>query len=319
MTTIAIQPCPACGSERASLRCARTFRGRQWGMARCATCGLHFTAPAPTDEDIAGFYAGEYHEQLRHEGSTDAAFGAKYRRYAETIGRHRASGRIVDIGCSTGLFVRMLRDRGFEAEGIELNERSAAWGSERYGVRIRTEPIERCGYAPGSLDAILLTDVLEHTRHPGEFLASAATYLAVGGHALVTFPDIRSIESRYRAMLARLLRRDWLWSSCHVPLHVWEFTRETAERCFADAGFRVVEFGRSQLPAERHASPALRLLELPVRCLSAPILGRMLGSQMEFLLEKERDVPTEPFGASMSDVGRRSGVEPPERRALELV
>lgn len=315
----AIERCPACGADGATLCHARTFRGKRWGLARCGRCDQHYTTPTPTESELNDFYAGDYHVQLRAEGETDAAFGAKYERYAETIARHLPDGRVVDIGCSTGLFVRMLKDRGYDAEGIELNAESAAWGSARYGVRISTEPIERSGLAPGSLDAILLTDVLEHMRHPGEFLASAARYVALDGFALVTFPDIRSIESLYRAALARFFRREWLFSSCHVPLHVWEFTRPTAERCFERAGFRVVDFRRSQLPPERHASLALRLLDLPTRCLSWPLLGRLAGSQMEFLLQKVRDLPEETLPDSAAGAAHAEGREPPERRTRALI
>lgn len=282
--------CPACGAANPRELWSRHFRGRDWALVRCGRCALHFTSPTPTDDDLRRFYEGDYHAPLRDGDGTDRAFGAKYRRYATLLRSHLERGRVVDIGCSTGLLVRTLRDHGYDAMGIELNASSAAWGRERYGITIHTEPIERCGFAPGSLDAILLTDVLEHMRHPGDFLASAARFLRIGGTALVTFPDIASLESRYRRALSILTGRPWMWSSCHAPLHVWEFTRATAERTFDAAGFRVVGFGRSQLPCERHASVALRALEAPVRLLSLPPIAHRLGSQMEFLLERVRDV-----------------------------
>lgn len=276
-----------CASAGACIVNRRCFQDREWSLARCRLCGLHFTDPLPTEEEIHGFYQGDYHSGLYAPGKTEVTFGPKYRRYADALGRHLASGRVVDVGCATGLLVRMLRDRGYDAEGVELNSRSAEWGRDHYGVTIHTEPLERCPFEPGSLQALTMTDVLEHTPNPLEFLRMAARFLASGGVVLVTFPDIRSLESRYFYTLSRLLHRDWLWSCCHIPKHTWEFTRHTAEACFAAAGFRVLEFHRSQPPsATPEGSPILRLLGLPPRVLCLHPLDRWLGTQMEFVIRK---------------------------------
>jgi SAM-dependent methyltransferase len=264
----------------------RRYQGKQWALARCCGCGLHFTSPTPSDDELRRFYANEYHQELRDDGETEAAFGTKYHRYADTLGRHLRSGRVVDVGCSTGLLVRVLRDRGYEAEGIELNAQSAAWGREHYRVPIHTQPLEHSVFSPRSLDAVLLTDVLEHTRHPGRFLQRVWELLVPGGYALVTFPDIGSLESRYQRTMARVFRRDWLWSTCHIPLHVWEFTRSTAEACFRNAGFRVVEFRRNHPPSSEQDSLAVTALNLPTRPLQWPAVARHLGTQMEFVIQK---------------------------------
>jgi hypothetical protein len=67
---------------------------------------------------------------------------------------------------STGLLVKMLRDRGYDAEGIELNATSAAYGREHFGVTIHNRPLERCGFEPRSLNGLVMTDVLEPSMPP---------------------------------------------------------------------------------------------------------------------------------------------------------
>lgn len=279
--------CPMCGSQSARARYERVFKNRKWTLARCRECGLHFTSPTPTEEDLNAFYQGDYHQQLRDAGITEATFGPKYERYADALGRHVRSGRVVDIGCSTGLLVRILCDRGYQAEGIELNHRSAEWGRDHYGISIHDKTLDQCGFMDGSLDAVIMTDVLEHTLHPRDYLRDVHRLLKPSGCVLVTFPDIRSVESRYQYVLSRLLRRDWLWSSCHIPLHVWEFTDATAKACFESAGFRVAEFRRNQPPPDDDSEMlAVRLLNLPIRLLRWQVLGRLLGTQMEFVIRK---------------------------------
>ena len=285
--SVASEKCPMCGSISNRTICKRPRLGRLWSLARCKKCSLHFTAPTPTNADLVAFYQGDYHSDLRVEAGTEKAFDSKYLRYADALGRHLRTGRVVDVGCSTGLLVRKLRDRGYAADGIELNAESAAWGRANYDVKIHTQPLEQCPYGPESLEAILFTDVLEHTQHPRDYLREAGKRLVPGGIALVTFPDIWSVESRYHYLLSKLLRREWLWGNCHVPLHVWEFTPATAKACFESAGFEIVEFRRSQPAPEPVEGLALKILSAPINLLSWPLLSRWFGTQMEFVIRKK--------------------------------
>jgi 2-polyprenyl-3-methyl-5-hydroxy-6-metoxy-1,4-benzoquinol methylase len=278
--------CPLCQSPAIRRVHSKEVRGYTWWLAHCAACGLHFTDPRPSPQFLSAYYAGEYHAGLQVEGGTELAFGAKFRRYADWLGRFLPAGRVLDVGCSTGLLVKMLSDRGYQAEGIELNPGSAEWGRFHYGVTIHSGTLESCPIESGALDAVILTDVLEHTLNPLEFLRAVGERLAADGLVLVTFPDIQSLESRYLRSIARLLRRPWLWGNCHIPLHVWEFTPKTARACFHAAGFEVVDHRRSHLVDLEESSSLVRLIVLPTRVLGFSLAASRLGTQMEFLIRK---------------------------------
>lgn len=110
-----------------------------------------------------------------------------------------------------------------------------------------------------------------------------------GGFALVTFPDISSVESRYQRLLANVLRREWISACCHVPLHVWEFTPSTARAMFDKAEFDVVGFRRSQhTDPEQPESLILRLLLLPLRILATPTISNLAGRQIEFVIRRRQ-------------------------------
>lgn len=285
-TAVVADACPACGSDKTRTLFSRAFRGRSWSLARCDSCDQHFTSPTPSESDIAGFYAGDYHAPLREADGTERAFAAKYDRYLKAMARHVKTGRALDIGCATGLLVKRLVDRGYDAMGIELNARSAEFGRSTFGVDIRNAPLDTCAFEPGSFDAVFLTDVLEHTARPREFLREVARILRVGGCAMVTFPDIRSAESRYLRLISKRLRRDWIWNTCHIPLHTWEFTRATATALFESAGFEVAAFTRSQPPIEKQSSILLSAIHAPIRAISLPLVRSTLGTQLEFIIRK---------------------------------
>jgi 2-polyprenyl-3-methyl-5-hydroxy-6-metoxy-1,4-benzoquinol methylase len=276
--------CPLCGRP-AILIYQRIFRDRKWSMARCP-CGLRFTHPPPTLDEIVSFYRTDYHGALTH--GADQNFLAKFSGYADIIARHVSGGRSLDVGCTTGLLPHLLRQRGFDAEGLEVNPRTAAWGTQTYGVPIAVGTFEEYCGAPGKLNVLSMTDVVEHTLDPMATLRKANTLLRPGGSALISFPDITSAKSRYYQMLARVLGRDWLWNTCHIPQHTWEFTRPVAVRCFAAAGFSLTWFGRTDGP-DNDFSGRLGVLSWPVRPLNLRPLAKLLGTGMIFLLRKERE------------------------------
>jgi len=234
---------------------------------------------------MVAFYHGDFHQELREPGGTERIFGAKFARYRDWVLSFLQSGRSIDIGTATGLFPSLLKQAGFDAEGTEYSPASAQWGAEHYGIRIRVGGLEQIAAEPGSFDLISMTDVLEHTEHPFHSLEAAGRSLKPLGYMLITFPDVRSLESKYQRLLARLTGRDWLWSCCRIPLHVWEFTPATARAMFAKAGFDVVGYRRSHV-VEDPLPGIAGLLTSPLRAINIPWIARRVGTQMEFMIRK---------------------------------
>lgn len=288
----ALSACPNCSAPGAASLFRKQFKGRDWYLARCGSCDQHFTDPLPTLDDIKGFYGDEYHVGLCHDGPEQDQFLRKFRRYADWICSHvPAGGRSLDIGCTVGLFPVVLRERGFDAEGLEINHATAAWGRERFGLRICNEPFETVVYPKQAFRLVSLADVLEHSLDPYKTLVRVNDIVEDGGYVFVSFPDIESLESRYFRMLAKVTGRGWLWDCCHVPLHTWEFTRATAEALFRKGGFTTVAFRRAHLPnLEGAPSFPLAIVSAPPRVLGLPALGWRFGTQMEFLLRKQQSV-----------------------------
>lgn len=284
----AVSACPACGAGRSQRLFHKRFVGKDWFLARCPECGQHYTDPLPTLDEIASFYTGGgYHQELLSRAGSLAAFGPKFRSYIDWIAPWvQPGGRSLDIGCSTGLFPFLLAERGFAAEGIELNPATAEFGRREFGVTIRNQPLETADYAPGSFRLVSMTDVLEHSLNPATTLARVHNILEPGGFVLITFPDIQSVESRYYRACSRLARREWLWQNCHIPEHTWEFTQPTAEALFRRSGFDPVAFRRTHLVLDEERTPLLALLTLPSHLLMMPALARRFGTQMEFLIRK---------------------------------
>jgi len=274
-----------CGQSESIRLTSRSNSGKIYYLAVCRQCGQHYCDPTPTAAEIVEFYQGDYHQELRQIGSTEKIFGSKFLSYRDWVVKYLESGRTIDVGTATGLFPSILKEAGFDAEGLEYNRASAEWGAKNYGIRIRVGGLEQIAAELETYDLISMTDVLEHTEHPLRALQTASRSLKPHGFMLITFPNIRSAESTYLRILAKLTKRNEVWTCCHIPLHVWEFTRETAQAMFEKAGFEVVGFRRSH-SAVNPTSIIAGLLFLPLQVLKFPPLARAFGTQMEFMIRK---------------------------------
>lgn len=287
--TILEARCCLCGSLRARLlRPARlpkiidpvqfsyagdkNFHGQ---IVQCVACAHRFVHPAPVD--LPGMYrevTDPYY--VRTETQRRRTF-EDFLDAKERLAEQR--GRLLDIGCYTGLFLETARSRGYRVEGLEPCRWAAAIARQK-GFTVHEVPLEDIDPAWSGFDNVTSFDVIEHLADP---LAAALTIrhlLAPGGCWTVVVPDMATWHTRL------LGSRHWLV----VLMHLHYFTRRTFELLLARAGFSrfmivvapayrmrlgdAMEYGKHN-PAIRYPLAllrALRLQNMEIR-LQAGLLG----------------------------------------------
>jgi SAM-dependent methyltransferase len=98
----------------------------------------------------------------------------------------RAGRRILDLGCGLGGYSHALSKRGFDCLALDVNE-DYVEAAREIGVPAEVYDGERVPLADGSVDTVILIEVLEHLADPGGLLREAAR---VSSHnVLVTTPN----------------------------------------------------------------------------------------------------------------------------------
>lgn len=198
-------------------------------LVRCRRCGLEYVSPRPRGGDIVAAYAqGDDPVYVSQVEARERTFGEALARI-ESLRPGR--GRLLDIGTAAGAFLAAARARGWDVEGCEPNRWMAQWGSEHYGLRIRTGEVFDQDFPPASFDVVTLWDVIEHTPDPARVIGRVAELVKPGGLLVVNYPDRGS-------WLARLLGRKWPFLS---SVHLYYFTRRTIRQLLERHGFEVVD------------------------------------------------------------------------------
>jgi SAM-dependent methyltransferase len=214
------QPCPAC---RKATPHALLYRKNGCDIWQCRSCGLGRTED--TGFDPQAYYTGDYFSGHRTDGYSDyrAAEPVLRREFAhsvEAIHSYCRTGRLLDLGCAYGFFLKEA-ERYFEVAGIELAEEAAEY-CRRSGLNVLSGVADEANMARiGKVDVITLLDVIEHLPQPHETLALCFRYLRPGGVIVITTGDFAS-------PLARLAGAKWRLMT--PPQHLWFFTPESIRR-----------------------------------------------------------------------------------------
>lgn len=149
--------------------------------------------------------------------------------YLKDIVRHKRSGRLLDIGCGPGDFLKKAA-YFFEAEGVEINPRlrEAARG---LGVTVSYERIEVMPEQP-MFDVITLNQLLYGLVDPVGVLREARRRLKQGGIVYINTPNADSLA-------VRVFGRTHSHFSC-TNLNV--FNLSSLNRLADRAGLRVIEW-----------------------------------------------------------------------------
>jgi SAM-dependent methyltransferase len=193
---------------------------------RCQACTHVFCWPIP--ENISSNYSDVVDEEyLRHKDSRELSARA----VLNTIGRYATHGKLLDVGCATGDFLSVARDRGYETAGIELSRWSASIARGR-GLTIYDRTLaELARDSPCTWDVITLWGVIEHFPWPAEEMVSLGRLLKPGGLLAIWTGDVNSVTSRL------LGRRWWYWQGQHIQY----FTHGSLRHLVKSAGFTHVQ------------------------------------------------------------------------------
>ena len=170
----------------------------------------------------------------------------------------RPPARVLDIGCSGGLFAERSRAAGHHVTGVDVVEIPS--------VRERTDRFVLADLEEGlpsevgeGFDIVVAGDVIEHVSRPADALRHIRRVLRPGGEVLLSVPNFGHWYPRARVLAGRFgYDRRGILDDTHLRF----FTRHTLRRTVRAAGFDILEETATGLPlgavAETEELPALR-------------------------------------------------------------
>jgi SAM-dependent methyltransferase len=276
--------CTVCGSHQ-----QRSYLPEgEFTVVACVECGHLYTSPLFSDQEYVTRYqaSGDWIKptDFQAPSGSDKRFEAYA---AELAGLIEPGALILEVGCSKGRFLGLMKQRGFDCYGVEPSKdaevasRLIGEGRIWHGFYDRTLTI--------LADAVAMFEVLEHVPEPYHVTELIFNQLRPGGYFMGSIPNGEFIRLKVWPRRALGLQ------SLVVPLtvdagnHINYFSAGGIQRMLQRVGFRFQWVKNAPLDfnylANRY-SPWLKRSWWWVAETVRKLNGRFIGSNIWFLAQK---------------------------------
>lgn len=203
-------------------------------IAQCDSCGFKFTNPRPEEHQLGKYYQSE--EYISHSNTDKGFINSAYqsvRKYTllkklQLISRYYRTGKILDIGCGTGEFLKTMSQAKWNTLGIEPDEQARKQCIEKHGLDVREEA--RLKQLPDAeFDVITMWHVLEHVPRLNERLEDLKRLLKPNGMIIIAVPNCDSLD-------AKIYKEKW--AAYDLPRHLYHFTPKDVDTLFRKHGMK---------------------------------------------------------------------------------
>jgi len=229
--------CEFCGPSEtelvASARDYETDFRTVFTVQRCTACGLFFTSPRPSMEDLFKyFYADNY--VCYQSGGVATRLRENYlnaSRYRHLKRLVPPQGRFLDVGCSYGAFIHYLAGAtDWEVYGCEPQPEMVE-KARRQGLPVETATLVAAGYPDHFFDVVYMSHVLEHVPDVRDTIREANRILKPGGLFITENPDVEALSRSFFKEA---------WWGYHLPRHLTHFSQKTMAMALSSVGFQVL-------------------------------------------------------------------------------
>ncbi len=219
------------------------FNNQEYKKYECPNCDVHWWEPLKI---IPEFYEKEifdiytvFHEGIRSELRENHKAFFWY--FPKEI-----KGKLLDIGCGDGVFLKKAYEAGFEVFGIDFDSKSVEVAKKSIGVdTIYAMSLkEFYNFSKKNklkFDVITFFEVLEHQDNPKEFLEMVKELLKENGYIAGSVPNrdrlFKDVDWRY-------------FYFDYPPHHFLRFSKKALENTFKIFDFKNIEVYKLDFPKE---------------------------------------------------------------------
>jgi len=192
---ITMHTCNLCGSREARL----LFRKNGTDFLQCRGCGLEWVHPLPDMENLRCLYSSPayyntdnisqygYSEYVRNKHLYVNLFNRRLDEILLFTGGE--TGRLLDVGCATGVLLELARLRGWEVHGVDVSTYATSIARDYYNLDVCTGELAGAGYPDDHFDVVVMDDLVEHVADPTALVQECRRILRPGGLLTLNTPN----------------------------------------------------------------------------------------------------------------------------------
>ena len=170
----------------------------QGGFSECSRCDTLQANPRPLSSTIEKLRQPDSALSYFHKHVVMLSRDRRYKLFQERLKEINhllcsASDKILDIGCSIGVFLDVLKDSGYRCEGVEAVSTSAEIGRSK-GHIVHNQTVEELELPNSSFGLITMWEVICHLENPILSIEKIFQWLMPGGYLVISATNALALE-----------------------------------------------------------------------------------------------------------------------------
>jgi SAM-dependent methyltransferase len=192
-------------------------------LTKCRNCNLVFCKKDPSPDELTAHYTN-YPRYL----SLSAITEKRYNELLDKFEPFRKTNNLIDLGCSTGLFLDCAKKRGWNVYGTEYAQESIDYCAQKNITVFKSDQLPP-EFFTIQFDVVTSFEVIEHINTPIVEMQLVKKILRLQGAFYVTTPNFNAIS--------RLLLKE-KWNLIEYPEHLTYYTPDTLHHLLKGYGFK---------------------------------------------------------------------------------
>ena len=220
----------------------------EWGksnVVKCNKCGLIYKNPRFPEKMVMLRYAvDDYSSGVFPDPKKQI-----YNREINKIESIVKKGKILDVGCGYGEFLKIASKMGWTAQGVEVSSKCCKFASENYGLNVFRGTLRQAKFPEGYFDVVTMWDSLDFMYNPLSELLEVYRVLKLQGMILV-----RVRNAKFHIPVKHIFRNS------RAVVHNYSFSPETVRLMLEKTGFKEIRVMNSSITENIPFSRFLNLL-----------------------------------------------------------
>ena len=188
-------------------------------LAECEKCKFIFTNPRPAENEIGKYYQSE--DYVSHNDTNKGFINGIYQLVKKyTLWKKlnlmvqisgKKTGKLLDYGCGTGDFIKILSDVKWNVNGLEPDNGARKLAQNKVGEE-RVKDLSHLQNLEKDYDVITCWHVVEHIHDLNKTIETLKNALQPKGKLLIAVPNITSYDS---------LHYKEFWAALDIPRHLY--------------------------------------------------------------------------------------------------
>lgn len=213
-----MKKCPLCENKQYKV----LYNLENHKIVNCTNCNLVRTLGGSQVNYKA------YHRDTDYQ-KNEKQFKNIFRKRFNLVKKFKKTGKVLDIGTSTGTMLDIFKDNGWETYGVEPSVNAQI--AQKKGHNITKSNFENAKLKPNFFDAVVMNHILEHVEDPLKVMKKINKILKKDGVVLIDVPNFASLSSK-------ILKKRWPYIL--VNEHNYHFTPQTLKKLTQKAGLKTL-------------------------------------------------------------------------------